>query len=500
MKHSNPVTNPAWCMALVMCIVMPLHAAEPPSQPAAPPLTLAAQCGLPFGDNAVLQQQIPLPVWGTSLPGASVTVRIAEQTHRTTANEQGQWRIVLKPMTATRLTSVNQTPPSMAVTITCAKDGRKAVTRIENLVVGEVWLCAGQSNMAGKMRTNTTRHFPVDSIAKADYPAFRQMIALGDARWLVCSPKTATEFKKVCFFFGRRLQRDALVPVGVINAAVGGSNIESWLNQPPFETGGNYRKQIEPLIGFGLRGVIWYQGESNAKDGRAYLPKLRSLITGWRQVWQQPDSSDPTGPRGDFSFYFVQLPGIGVSPTDNPVQGDGRAEIRQAQCQALALPRTGMAITLDVGDVREHPPNKYDTGVRLARLALHHDYGFDKLVPTGPLYKSHRIVGSSVRISFDHAQNGLMIAQKQGFNPPTPAPDAKLGWLSVQGTDGQWHWATGTIDGSELVVTCQTVGKPLAVRYAYTNHPIGPLLYNRDGLPAGPFTTGGYDPPASPTP
>jgi sialate O-acetylesterase len=443
----------------------------------------AIELGVPFSDHAVLQQKMKLPVWGKSLPGGRVTIRFDGQTKTAAAGNDGSWRVVLDPMDAARLQSVNDRPEGKTMTIVCEKDGRKVVREIEDLIIGDVWLCAGQSNMAGKMRTSKSRHFPEDSIERADYPALRHMVSGQGDGWLVCSPETAPEFKKVAFFFGRRLQRDALVPVGLLVAAVGGSKIETWLNQDPNPTGGNYTRLIEPLVGYGLRGALWYQGESNAKDGRAYQPKLASLITGWRKVWGQ----------GDFPVCYVQLPGIGTSTTDNPAQGDGRAEIRQAYFETLALKNTGMAVTIDIGDVREHPPNKYDTGVRLARVALRNDYGFMDLA-VSPIYKSHKIEGGSIRVSFEGAENGLMLARKEGFLPPKPATGAKLGWLSVQGKDGAWHWADGTIDGSDLIVSSKEVEDPVAVRYAYTNHPTGPLLYNKDGQPVSPFSTIGYGP------
>lgn len=218
--------------------------------------------GVPFGDHAVLQQKIPLPVWGTAMPGAKVTLAFDAQMKSTVADAMGRWRVVLDPMTAVRLASVNEVPEGKKMTVICEKEGRRTVREINDLVVGDVWLCAGQSNMAGKMR-----HAPAE---KADYPALRQWVTPETGPWLVCTPATVPEFKRVCFYFARRLQSGILVPVGIINAAVGGSNIESWLNQKPFETGGNFTKHIEPLVGFGLRGVIWYQGESNEKDKRGY--------------------------------------------------------------------------------------------------------------------------------------------------------------------------------------------------------------------------------------
>jgi len=442
------------------------------------------QLGLPFADNAVFQQQVPVPVWGTSRPEAKVLVTFGAQTKTATANQDGNWRVTLDPLPGDKLASINEAPAGHALTVRAeSADGNETRT-FKNILVGEVWLCSGQSNMAGKLGGAAGRTLPDGSVLTGDYPALRQMVSPSTDPWLVCTPETVGQFKKVCFYFASRLQKEILLPIGIINAAVGGSMIETWLNQAPYERGENYKTQIEPLAGYGLRGVVWYQGESNAEqgNGRNYLPKLRSLILGWRQVWRQ----------GDFPFYFVQLAAIGTSGVDNPAGGDGRAEIRQAQFEALAIPNTGMSVAIDIGDKREHPPNKYDTGVRLARWALHRDYGKKDLVPSGPLYRSCKIEGEKIRVSFDYAQNGLMLACKDGASPPVPTPGAAMPWLSIQAKDGTWHWAEGVIDGADLLVSCKDVKEPVAVRYAYTNFPVGFNLYNKDGLPASPFTTCGY--------
>lgn len=494
--HQQRSLKTAARLLFLACMLSGVTLAEETTEPTSP---LLPTLGLPFRDNAVLQQQIPLAVWGSTQPGAAVTVSFAGQSKQTTAGTDGTWRVVLDPMRATQMKSVNASPPVQTMRVTCQRDGESVIREIRGLLVGEVWLCAGQSNMAGKMRTNKSRHHPPDSIERATYPALRQLVSPQDGPWTVCSPETAPEFKKVCFFFARKVHKEIRVPVGVINAAVGGSRIEPWLDSDPFERGKHFSSMIEPLAGFGLRGVLWYQGESNAKDGRAYLPKLRALILGWRKAWGQAESKTPGGPQADFPVYYVQLPGIGTSTRENPAGGDGRAEIRQAYVDALALKNTGMAVTIDIGAVREHPPNKYDTGVRLANLALHHDYGRGQLVPTGPLYKEHVVEGDSIRVRFQHAENGLMLAKKEGFLPPEPTPKAELNWLSLQGKDGTWHWAEHRIDGSDLIVFAPGVKVPTAVRYGYTNHPTGSLLYNTDGLPASPFSTSGYDKePAAP--
>lgn len=461
----------------IACLAISPLGAEPVSK-------LEPMMAQPFRDNGVLQQKIQLPVWGTSLPGAKVTVRFDGKVASSTADSEGRWRVLLEPLAADPLKSVNAVPQGKSMTVVCGKDGLRATKEIQNLLVGDVWLCAGQSNMAGRMKTGKSAHHPENSIEMADYPALR---LLDGEQWLVCSPETSPNFNKVAFFFARRLQQDALIPIGLVVRAVGGSSIESWLNQPPDPVGKHHTDLIAPLVGYGIRGAIWYQGEANQSEGLAYHPKLKSLILGWRKAWGQ----------GDFPVHFVQLPGIGESSTENPAGGDGRAAIRQAFVDTLALPNTGMAVTIDIGAKGEHPPNKYDTGVRLARSVLQKVYDF-KNTTACPLYKGHKIEGDSIRVFFtDDARNGLMIAKKAdilpgGFLPPVPTPDAQVQWLSLKSDDGSWHWANGKIDGSELIVSAMGVAKPVAVRYAYTTQPHGHLIYNKDGMPVGPFTTCGH--------
>ncbi|MFK7788240.1 MAG: sialate O-acetylesterase [Phycisphaeraceae bacterium] len=431
------------------------------------------ELALPFRDHMVLQRGIDLPVWGTAPAGAPVTVEYDGQRKTTTADKDGAWRVTLDPLKAIKLASPESVPVGKVMTFTVNHNGQTTWVKLNDLVVGDVWLCSGQSNIAGKLKGKGTYQGQV-----ANYPGFRHWTPTDQGGWIVCSPETAGEFKKTAFYFGRDVYCESLIPIGLVTAAVGGSSIESWLNQPPHETGKNYTKLIDPLVGLGIRGMIWYQGESNANKDKPYRPLLTSLIEGWREVWSQ----------GDFPAYYVQLPGYGERTN---VLGDKRLgwpALRQDQLETLALKNTGMAITIDIGDKSVHPPNKVDTGKRLARLALYHDYGFDQQFPTGPLYKSHRIKGPAVHIEFVYADK-LMLAEKQGISPPTPSPDKSLLCLSLMGEDGVWHTAEGKIEGGRLIITSQAVPKPVAARYAYSPHPAGPLLYNKDGLPASPFTT-----------
>ena len=446
--------------------------------------------GKPFADHAVFQQGITLPIWGTASPGAKIDASFAGQNKTTTANANGTWRLSLDPLKAVKLKSVNDTPETHTLQITSTLGEVKSVREIRDIVIGDVWLCAGQSNIAGGIRTAVNgKNHPANSVAVANYPGMR-FLKVEDQAWDVCKPETVLGCSRVAFFFARRVQRETLMPIGLIVRAVGGSNIESWLNHEPHATGANYAKLMTPVVGYGIRGAIWYQGEANQNDGLTYRPKLESLINGWRKAWGQ----------GEFPFHFVQLPGLGVSATDHPAMGDGRAGIRQAYVEALALPHTGMAVTIDVGTKGEHPPNKFDTAERLARSVLQKVYQLEN-ISACPLYKSHKIEGNTIRVVFtDDARPGLIIAQKattlpEGYAPPTPTPDANISWLSVKDESGQWHWAEGKIDGAELIVSAKGVENPVAVRYAYTNQPLGNLLYNKDGLPVGPFSTSNHENP-----
>jgi len=472
--------------ALILTIGLSLGA-EPNPLPVDKP---AIELGAPFRDNAIFQQNVPLPIWGTAEPDAEITVTFGTQEKATVAKDDGKWKVTLAPMVAQPLSSVNHAPKGMSLTIVSEIAGKKASTTITNILIGEVWLCSGQSNMAGRFGRDP---YPRDSLAKADYPALRR---LEDDQWIISTPRTAGRCSRVGFCFARKVQGEIMVPVGLLIAATGGSPIESWMRTVPEDLQNprrkqpvgakrsvtNYESKIAPLVGYGMRGSLWYQGEGNASEGREYFLKMESMIGDWRTSWGV----------GDFPFYYVQIASIGKSSDDNPAGGDGRARIRNAQLEALTLKNTGMAVAIDVGSLHEHPLNKYDLGIRLARWALHNEYGQADLVPSGPIYKSHKIEGATIRVQFNYAQNGLMLATKASYVPPKPTPGAKMPWLSIQAKDGTWHWAQGRLDGSDLLVSSKHVKEPIAVRYGYTQYPTGSNLYNKDGLPASPFSTNGY--------
>jgi sialate O-acetylesterase len=234
---------------------------------------------------------------------------------------------------------------------------------------------------------------------------------------------------------------------------------------------------IQPLVPFTLRGAIWYQGENNAGD-RLYVEKKRAMLADWRKWFGNPD----------LPFYFVQL-AAWQKPNDNPAHTDDWAIVREQQLRCLALPHTGMALAIDVGDADDiHPKNKADVGERLALWALASDYG-KQVEPSGPLFKALKIEDGKARLSFTHVGKGLMVGRKVGRAPAAEDASGKLKRFAIAGEDKQWRWADARIEGDTVVCSSPEVPKPVAVRYAWAINPDGANLYNRDGLPASPFRT-----------
>jgi len=501
---------------------------------------LRADISLPhvFGDNMVLQRDMPLPVWGTASPGETVTVVFAGQEKATVADASGQWRVTLDALSA------NKTAQTLHVR------GKNELA-LTNVLVGEVWLCSGQSNM--EFVVEKAANFEAEKAA-ANFSAIHHFKAARAAssfpradlagQWEVCSPQTVGGFTAVGYFFAKELFEKLDVPVGLLHTSWGGTQIDLWvdpqtvagtpewsdlqaklqaaspasaeglarhkqyleemkkwtaqaeialaegrpLSEPPevpWLNGLNpqptqlHHAMIHPFIPYAFRGVLWYQGESNAFDGGAYAAKLRALIGGWRSAWSQ----------GDFPFYIVQLANFGkIEPKPDSPERDW-TKLRESQLQALSLTNTGLAVTIDIGDSGDiHPKNKQDVAKRLALWALAGPYGKD-IEPSGPIYKNSRLAGDKVRISFDHARSGLMVGAKVGLDPVKPDPAAKVKWITIAGEDRKFHPADAVVEGDELVVSSQEVPVPVAVRYAFIQDPAGANLYNKEGLPASPFRT-----------
>jgi len=455
-----------------------------------------------LGNGMVLQRDLPVPVWGWADAGEKVSVTFAGQTKTAKAGADGKWMVKLGPFKAN----------SKAASLTVAGNNKIS---LDNVLVGEVWICSGQSNMEWALRSSMNAK---EEVAAADHPQIRLFNVPGHTTsplpkekgagsWQVCNPKSATGFSAVGYFFGRRLQKDLGVPVGLVGSNWGGTRIEPWTTLAGFESvpelskianqvknykadtrvgGGSpsaiYNSMVHPLAPFAMRGGIWYQGESNGGEGVTYYHKKHALVNGWRKVFQNKD----------LAFYWVQLANF-RKENEDPAGGDGWAKIREAQTQALDIPGTGMAVITDIGAANDiHPRNKQDVGWRLAQWALHQTYGKKNVVPAGPLFKSQKVEGDSIRLSFNYVGKGLMVGKKTGLEPTAEVKAGKLSHFAIAGEDKKWFWAEATIDGETVVVKSPDVPKPIAVRYGFTMNPAKANLYNKEGIPASPFRTDGW--------
>ena len=481
-----------------------------------------------IGDNMVLQRDAKVVIWGTADPGEKVSVSLRDQKAGATADGEGRWKVQLGPVPAGG-------PMEMTVA------GKNTLT-LKNLLVGEVWVASGQSNMQWTVRASAN---PEQEIQEAKYPSIRLFTVPRtpatepqsdcNAKWVECSPETIAEFSAVAFYFGRHLHKTLEVPIGLINTSFGGTAAEAWTSRPTLEsvaefkpiferwdkmvadfpkakadyeknseklledwkqavqkakaegktpprqpqppsnpaTNPNhystlYNGMIAPLMPYTVKGAIWYQGESNADRAYQYRKLFPAMIQDWRKAWGQ-----------EFPFLFVQLANYNPrQPEPAESTGDSDwAELREAQLMTLSLPKTAMAVITDIGDAKDiHPKNKQDVGRRLALAALHMSYGKD-IVCSGPVFEKLQVEGSTVRLQFKHVGSGL-VAQGGGA----------IKGFAVAGSDKKFYAAEARIDGNSVVVRSDQVEKPVGVRYAWANNPLG-NLFNKDGLPASPFRT-----------
>ena len=377
-----------------------------------------------FGDNMVLQRDMPVKVWGTADPGETIEVGLDGHNATVTADEEGNWLATLPARKEGKGLQLSARGGNSA------KEGRKNTVTCTNVVMGEVWVCVGQSNMEKPIGIHPGQN-PCPNyeqeIAAADYPEIRLMEVppagsalpvkdVANLKWLVCTPQNICVqrgggygYSACAYFFGREIHRALNVPVGLIAASASGERCEPFT--PP--AGNRFNAMIYPIIPFGIRGALWYQGESNIADGMQYCEKMKALIGGWRQAWKQ----------GDFPFGFVQItPAQYFSDAPEKV-----AFFWEAQTAMLAIPNTGMAATHDIGSYPDcHGINKQDVGKRLALWALARTYGHKDLVYSGPLYKRMTVEGGKIRIQFDFVGGGLV------------ASDGKpLTWFTIAGEDKQ---------------------------------------------------------------
>ena len=455
-----------------------------------------------FSSHMVLQRDVPCPVWGWADMGEDVTVEFAGQKLSAKPGADGKWTVKFQPLKGN----------SKGETLTIR--GKNEI-KLEDVVVGEVWLCSGQSNMEWTVAGSGKAK---EEIAAANDPRIRHIkIHNGPAKtpeakvvsdgWKAASPQTVGNFSAVGYYFAREIVKDLDVPIGLLGANWGGTRIEPWtppvgfkqvpalaefaakLDQYP-ETQEKpdkadptkkvtevklqsplalFNGRIAPLVPFALRGALWYQGESNTGEGMLYLEKMRGLIAGWRSIWEMPE----------MPFYYVQLaPFIykGAHP-------ENLARIWEAQTAALQIPNTGMAVTTDITELNDiHPRNKQDVGRRLALWALAKTYGKKDIVFSGPLFKSVKFENGKAILSFEHLGGGL---QSRDGQP--------LATFVIAGEDKAWVPAKAEIVGDTVVVSADAVTKPVAVRHAFS-HDALPNLANKAGLPASPFRTDDWPP------
>ncbi|MBO9593201.1 MAG: sialate O-acetylesterase [Niabella sp.] len=445
-----------------------------------------------IGHNMVLQLGQPLPIWGQANAGAVITVRFKQQQQETKADASGNWKVVLKSEKA-----------SFDPAVLEIRSDNETI-RVQNILVGEVWLCSGQSNMEFAMRKISKlqpppgAHWPVDELETAHNTSIRIFLAerkkmMPDsthAGWNVAEGTALRSFSAVGYFFAKELQARLKVPVGVISAAIPGSRIEPWVPREAFTTlkffreqkdsthkidgdpGKFYTTMIEPLIPFALKGFLWYQGESNCflNERQQYSYKMEALINYWRKQWKNER----------LPFYYVQIaPYYYSKATDRPYTVYSEPEFWEAQAAVLKIPHTAMISTLDLNDdpADLHPVNKWDLGKRLAGTALSATYKVSSAPSTGPVFKGAVKKGNTFVIDFDYKGKGL-----------TSRDGKPLEGFEVENENGDYVKADAIIKESKVLVRAAGVTVPRAVRYAWRED-AKPSLYNKEGLPALPFRT-----------
>ena len=496
-------------------------------------LTASADVRLPqiFGDNMILQQKTSNAVWGFAEPGEKVTVKSSWGSEvRAVADKIGHWKILLKT-------------PGHGTGYRLTVQGKNTLT-VRNVAIGEVWLCAGQSNMGWRLsavfdgaKDAASANYPNLRIFRSERKHSHQPQEDCVAKWAPCAPDSAATCSAVSFYFARKLHQELKIPIGIVVQAYAGTPIEGWMpreiqmndprtrkdveetdkisaayditqakkqleramqrwkqgerrGKPVLRTPGNWGHQypgnifngmIHPVRPYGIRGAIWYQGERNAKDvpqALNYRRQLTLLINYYRSSWHELSGGNVAK---DFPFYFTQLPSW-TPAQEKPVEHlEAAWAINREMMRLVAseVPNTGMAVSIDTGDVIAlHPKNKKPIGLRHAYLALKQVYGKD-IVDNGPIFKKQTIKGNQISLEFDAVGSGLMTARP-----------GKMNSFAIAGKDRKWHWADAKIKEDAVVVSSPEVSTPVAVRYAWAMNPSQRnLLYNKEGLPASPFRT-----------
>lgn len=483
-------------------------------------LSAQAELWMPsiFSSHMVLQQKQKNPIWGKADPGAVLTVQFGDQVQEVTVGADGRWMAALKPRTA------GNTAYDLRVSLDAESlyfddilIGEVWVASGQSNMQWSVKQSNDPEKEIAAAKYPNLRLFYVKRVV-ADTPQEDC-----EGTWEACTPETIPGFSAVAYYFGRELHQKLNIPVGLIHTSWGGTPSESWTSQEtvdkvaafapitkrwedvlakwpetkveydkkvadwkakkeagetkarqprapygpdhPHRISSLYNGMIHPIVPFGIKGAIWYQGESNASRAYQYRTIFPAMIEDWRMHWDQ----------GSFPFYFVQLANY-KKRVEEPVADSDWAELREAQLMTLELKNTGMASAIDIGEAGDiHPRNKQDVGKRLARWALRFDYGMRDVVPSGPLYKSHIIDGSKVVISFEYAK---------GLHPKA----GELKGFMIAGEDQQFVWADAEVKGKKVIVSSDAVPAPKSVRYGWAANPVS-TLYNEAGLPASPFRT-----------
>ncbi len=429
-----------------------------------------------FSDHMVLKQNTTVKMWGWANPTEKVKIisSWSSDTIETVGSNMAKWEVDI------------QTPDAggpYSITV----QGYNTL-KIEDVLVGEVWLASGQSNMEW-----TTSSGIVDGEKQkeqANYPDIRLFTVYKrssefpsydlDGEWVVCTPETMQWFSAVGYFFGRKIYDNLQVPVGLICSAWGGTPIEAWINKEqidedeelktsaaslkevpwgPVKSGVIYNAMSHPLMPFGLSGILWYQGEANTENASTYSRMLSTLIHSWRDEFKQ-----------DLPFFFAQ-----IAPY-NDYWADSGVQVREQQRRTLSVPNTGMIVLSDIGDTTNiHPKRKVEVGERFADLALNRVYGKKEFPESGPLFNHIDISGNKVTVKFDY-NKGLFVKGKS------------LTYFEMAGADGKWYPAKAKIKSGDVILSCSKVKVPVDVRFAWSNSAV-PNLFNGDDLPASCYTT-----------
>jgi sialate O-acetylesterase len=430
-----------------------------------------------FGDDMVLQQKSQTPVWGWASPGEEITIKGSwdNAEAKTKADFTGQWKTTVTTPTAGG-------PYTIVV-----KSGKEII--LNNIMIGEVWICSGQSNMQWSMSATTDgateipnanypniRLFQVDR-SSSEFPQIR-----GEGRWQVCSPETVKTFSAVGYFFSKKLNTDLNIPIGIMNISWGGTPAEAWTpqalidNNPelkaasdklpevpwgPVKPGRIYNSMIHPIVPFPIAGAIWYQGESNVSTASTYKQLMETMIQSWRTAFNK-----------QFPFYYVQIAPYNYGKVNHGTW------LRDQQTKTLSFPGTGMVVVSDLVDnVNDiHPKFKKTVGERLANWALGDAYGRPDIAFKMPLYNSMKVDKGKITILFDNCPNGLM---SQGGEPTE---------FMIAGENKQFVAAKAKIVGSTVILSSKEVKNPVAVRFGWANTSM-PNLFSKEGLPVSCFRT-----------